>query len=194
MGIPNWLSLFRVFLVPVFPLVLFSNLPGARYLAAGVYVLAFITDIVDGWLARKLSMVTKLGRILDPLADKLMSAMALVCVVWLYTGKQFTLMETGARETGVPPHWFWWAVVIFFAKEMLMGIGSVIMYRKVSDVNPSAFPGKLSMALFFFTCAAMLLFPSIPAVCAFAMIAVATASTIFALFHYIRAYLHRTGT
>jgi len=182
MGLPNWLSLFRLCLVPVFPLVLFSSLPGARYLAVGVYLLAALTDIIDGYVARKYNMITRLGRILDPLADKAMSATVLVCVAWMWTDS--------------PPDpvswWLWGAVAVYFIKEGLMGIGAIVMYRKVSDVNPSSFPGKFSVTLFVVACTVLLLFPGLSGGWALMLIGLATASSVYALFHYLLAYIRST--
>jgi cardiolipin synthase len=179
MGIPNWLSLFRLCLVPVFPLVLFGGHPGARFLSAGIFLIAALTDVVDGYIARKYNQVTKLGRILDPLADKMMVAMALVCIAWLW------------RENPAA-WWLWGAVAVFFIKEALMGVGAVIMYRKVSDVNPSAFPGKLAATLFVIACTLLLLFPELPPATAITIIAAATIASVYALFHYLFSYLRRT--
>ena len=63
MSIPNLLSLFRLLLVPVFPLVFFLPRPDARVLAVAVYLVAFVTDIADGWIARHFNQVTQLGPI-----------------------------------------------------------------------------------------------------------------------------------
>ena len=81
MNIPNALTLFRVLLIPVFALVFY--LPGqwAGWAAASIFTLASITDWLDGYLARKLNQSTPLGAFLDPVADKLMVAVALVCSV-----------------------------------------------------------------------------------------------------------------
>ncbi|MEG2137104.1 MAG: CDP-alcohol phosphatidyltransferase family protein, partial [Oscillospiraceae bacterium] len=80
MNIPNTLSLFRLVLVPVFGVTFFGDSPAARYYAAAIYALAFLTDIADGWIARHFNQVTKLGRILDPLADKLMTFTVIICI------------------------------------------------------------------------------------------------------------------
>ena len=70
MNVPNFLSLLRLAMVPVFAVVFFQPFPTARYWAAGVYALAFVTDVADGYIARHFNQITRLGRILDPLADK----------------------------------------------------------------------------------------------------------------------------
>lgn len=81
LGLPNWLTLLRVLLIPV--MVLFFLLPSvwARPVAAGIFVLAGLTDWLDGFLARRLGQGSRLGAFLDPVADKLIVATALVLIV-----------------------------------------------------------------------------------------------------------------
>lgn len=76
MNLPNKITMFRIFLVPFF--VLFMCFPNelnfAKYIALVIYIVASITDFVDGYISRKYNMVTKFGKIMDPLADKLLVA------------------------------------------------------------------------------------------------------------------------
>ncbi len=80
MNIANKLTLMRVFLIPVF-IVLYVNqqIPYNEIIAAGIFVVASLTDFLDGYLARKYNLVTNFGKFLDPLADKLLVNMALIC-------------------------------------------------------------------------------------------------------------------
>ena len=174
MNVPNLLSLFRLALVPVFAVVFFSPYPDARYWAAAVYALAFLTDAADGWIARHFDQITRLGRILDPLADKMMTFTVIICI-------------TFARIIPL------WAVVIFFVKEAAMGIGALSMYHRTDDVIPSNWLGKISTFVFFVVCAALVLFPAIPSQWATAMIAVALALTIAAFVSYLWQYLALIG-
>ncbi|MBR5236005.1 MAG: CDP-diacylglycerol--glycerol-3-phosphate 3-phosphatidyltransferase [Clostridia bacterium] len=81
MNTPNKLTLLRTIMVPVFMIfVLYSQIPGGRYLGAIVFVLASLTDWLDGYLARKNQQVTNFGKIMDPLADKMLVTAALVCL------------------------------------------------------------------------------------------------------------------
>lgn len=82
-NLPNILTVFRIFLVPVFMFFLLTRIQYGNYLAAGVFVVAALTDSLDGYIARKRKQVTKLGTILDPLADKLLITSALVSLVEL---------------------------------------------------------------------------------------------------------------
>lgn len=79
-NIPNLLTLFRLFLIPVFILCFYSGADNARFWAAFVFWLAAITDALDGYLARRLQQSTPFGAFLDPVADKVMVAVALVLV------------------------------------------------------------------------------------------------------------------
>ncbi len=139
MNIPNTLSLFRLFLVPVYLVVFFSKLRHAHLIAAGIFVLAGITDIVDGYIARKYNQITKLGRILDPIADKFMVWSALIS---LSVARIVPLIVT----------------VLYFIKEMLMGIGGIVIYRRIKDMPPSHPLGKASTLLFFVAITVSILF------------------------------------
>ncbi|MGI5972113.1 MAG: CDP-alcohol phosphatidyltransferase family protein, partial [Oscillospiraceae bacterium] len=140
MNLPNWLSVFRLFLVPVFVLAFFFGGEYHYILATAVYVAAEITDCLDGYIARKYSLITRLGRVLDPLADKLLAFTVLVCIV---------------IASRVPI----WAAVLFFIKEALMGIGAFLMYKKIDDIMPSNILGKVANVVFFANCIILMFDP-----------------------------------
>ena len=81
MNIPNALTLFRIVLIPVFIIVYYLPSAWSNQLACAIYTLAALTDLFDGYLARKLGQISKLGEFMDPVADKLMVAIALVILV-----------------------------------------------------------------------------------------------------------------
>lgn len=83
MNLPNRITMSRIFLVPVFLLILSVKIKYGYFLAAAVFILAASTDGLDGYLARKRNQVTKLGKFMDPLADKLLITAALVSLVEL---------------------------------------------------------------------------------------------------------------
>lgn len=80
-NVPNLLTLARIVLVPVFVLLFYWPWRHAELLAAGVFAAAAVTDWLDGWLARRLNQSSPLGAFLDPVADKLIVAVALVLLV-----------------------------------------------------------------------------------------------------------------
>ncbi|RUO44102.1 CDP-diacylglycerol--glycerol-3-phosphate 3-phosphatidyltransferase [Aliidiomarina taiwanensis] len=80
-NIPNLLTSFRILLIPVFLVFFYLPVPYAHFAAACIFVFAAITDGLDGYMARKLNQHTKFGAFLDPVADKIMVAAALIVVV-----------------------------------------------------------------------------------------------------------------
>ena len=98
---PNILTLTRVALIPVLAAVLLSTLQNSDLLAAIVFVIASATDALDGWLARRRHEVTQFGKLMDPLADKLLITAALVSLVALYRLDAWVAMVIIAREFAV---------------------------------------------------------------------------------------------
>src|SRR5215467_13960325 len=80
-NLPNFLTFLRVLMIPAVLVLLDRGAPRDCYWAACVYALAAITDLLDGWLARRSGLVTVIGKFLDPLADKLIVAATLVWMV-----------------------------------------------------------------------------------------------------------------
>ena len=98
---PNILTLTRVALIPVLAAVLLSTLQNSDLLAAIVFVIASATDALDGWLARRRHEVTQFGKLMDPLADKLLITAALVSLVALYRLDAWVAMVIISREFAV---------------------------------------------------------------------------------------------
>ena len=80
MNVPNTLSVIRIVLIPVFVVLYFLPFAFAPYLAFAVFVLASFTDFLDGYIARKYNLITDLGKLLDPIADKLLVTAALFLI------------------------------------------------------------------------------------------------------------------
>lgn len=83
MNLPNKLTIARVCMVPLFMIALLLNTPASRVIAALLFALASLTDMLDGKIARKYNLVTNFGKLMDPLADKILTAAAMVCLVAL---------------------------------------------------------------------------------------------------------------
>lgn len=143
-NIPNLLSLFRLMLIPVFVSVFFSGDFEGHAIATLIFLVAGATDVIDGRIARKYNQITLLGRILDPLADKLMVLAALICCM---------------IEGAVPI----WAVALYSVKEIIQAVCGVLLFRKVKDVPPSNLLGKTGTVAFYFTIAVNLVFDLSPA-------------------------------
>ena len=97
----NVLTLVRVALIPVLVAVMLSALQDADLFAAIVFVIASATDALDGWIARRRSIVTAFGKLMDPLADKLLITAALVSLVALYRLDAWVAMVIISREFAV---------------------------------------------------------------------------------------------
>jgi CDP-diacylglycerol---glycerol-3-phosphate 3-phosphatidyltransferase len=83
LNLPNQLTLLRIVLTPVFAVLLLSDSPLYLQLSLAVFIIAALTDWYDGWIARKMGYVSRWGKFLDPLADKVLSSAALLCYVAL---------------------------------------------------------------------------------------------------------------
>lgn len=174
LNLPNALSLIRLCMVPIVPLIYFSGVEYANLWTAGVYAVASLTDALDGYIARKYNLITRLGRVLDPLADKCITFCVLICII-------------------ITQPVILWAGVIFFLKEAFMGIGALALYKKIKDVPASNILGKTSTIFFFATCFLVLIFPEIPIEIVTAMVAAATLLNLSAFILYLRGYIKNTN-
>lgn len=83
MNLPNKLTLARICMIPIFVFfVLTDVVPYSNYIAVAIFIIACLTDALDGHIARKYNLVSNFGKFMDPLADKLLVSSALVCFVW----------------------------------------------------------------------------------------------------------------
>ena len=124
-NVPNVLTMLRMLLIPVFVALYVA---GHDKLALITFIVASLTDLLDGYIARKYNLITNFGKLMDPLADKLMVCTALIC-----QGVQ-----------GIIP---WWAIVIVMVKEVLMVIGASYMLKN-NVVVYSNMLGKTAMCAF----------------------------------------------
>lgn len=99
MNLPNKLTLARVIMVPLYVVFMLADFIPLNYLWAFViFILASLTDMIDGKIARKRGLVTDLGKFLDPLADKILVCSALICMVDLHWTYSFMIIIIIARE------------------------------------------------------------------------------------------------
>ena len=85
MNLPNKLTMFRIILIPFFVVFLLAQPAGAasRWIALAIFIVASLTDLLDGKIARKYNLVTNVGKFMDPLADKLLVCSAMICLIQL---------------------------------------------------------------------------------------------------------------
>lgn len=101
MNLPNKLTVLRVILIPFFVLSLMifdGRMQVFRYLAASIFIVASLTDMLDGKIARKYNLVTNFGKFMDPLADKLLVCSALICLVELRQLPAWMVIVIVSRE------------------------------------------------------------------------------------------------
>ena len=97
----NKLTILRVVMIPVFLILMLTDFPGHRWPALAVFILASLTDFLDGYLARKNNQVTAFGKFMDPLADKLLVTAALLVFVQWRQAPAWAVFVILAREFGV---------------------------------------------------------------------------------------------
>lgn len=128
--IPNILTVIRLLLVPLFAYVYFLPVDNAKTIALIVFIIAGITDVLDGYIARRYQLVSAVGTALDPLADKLMLLTTLTC---LYISAYLPFI----------------ILAIMYLKEFTLMISGIIMYfQKEKTVVPSNIFGKLATVIF----------------------------------------------
>ena len=101
LNLPNLLTLLRILLVPVLVVALTEEVAGGSAIAAGVFVVAALTDGLDGYVARSRQSITTFGKVMDPVADKLLIAAALLALVSLDRVAAWVAMVIIAREFAV---------------------------------------------------------------------------------------------
>ena len=126
-NLPNGLTLFRIFLVPFLVVVLLTKFETREFVGLGIFLLAAITDFFDGWLARRYNQMTRLGALLDPIADKLLMSAAFISLVEMD-----------------PVHVPAWMVVIIIGREFAVsGLRSIAAQQGVTIAASPLGKGKL---------------------------------------------------
>lgn len=99
MNLPNKLTMFRVILIPFFIVFLMIPITGYdKWIALAIFIVASLTDLLDGKIARKYNLVTNFGKFMDPLADKLLVCSALICLIELHKIPAWMVIIIIARE------------------------------------------------------------------------------------------------
>ena len=166
--IPNILTIIRILLIPV---ILFYVFTGQYIIAFIVFTLSGLTDIADGFIARKFNLISNFGKLMDPLADKLTQIATLTSLV----------------ITDIIPIWI---LVIVLFKEFIMIVGASFLYGK-DVVVYSRWYGKLATVLFYIAIVASLLvkqfeLPEIWTNLDFGLYCLAIVTTVFALVMYVK--------
>lgn len=171
MNVPNALSLVRLLLLPLFVVLFLKSEQESTLLYAsfGVLVLSGITDVLDGIIARRFNQITPLGKLLDPLADKITQMTVVVCLA--------------LRYVPIIP-----LAVICLAKELMQGLGGLLLLRRGVKPQGARWYGKVSTAVFYAAMAAILLFDNMSPILRMALILLVAVLMIFAFIRYAMEY------
>lgn len=171
MNIPNLLTAIRFLIIPIFGYYLYV---GSYTIAVFLFLLGGLTDVLDGYIARRHNMVTSWGKLADPLADKLMQLTALIIL---------TVVK------GLIPVWL---LVIVALKESLMAVGSAVLYKQDNYVVSSSWYGKMATVVFYFAIVMIIFEESFGHIFKISLshifIIIALLATLFAFFMYARIY------
>lgn len=142
--IPNLLSLFRFLLIPVYVVIyLNATEPNDYFLAAAILAVSCLTDLIDGKIARHFNMISTVGKILDPLADK---------------ATQFTLILCLAMKHYIIRY----MVCLFFVKEVFQLVAGLLTIRKGRMLRGALLTGKICTTVLFVSLIIMVLLPELP--------------------------------
>lgn len=131
-SIPNILCYFRILLVPVFLYVYFhAETSEEHFLSVGILILSSLSDFLDGYIARTYHMITELGKLIDPVADKLTQFVVACTLMYTY------------------PAYIWLVVIIVLKDGMLLIAGWYIFKKTGKHLAQAEMPGKIATAVFF---------------------------------------------
>ena len=168
--IPNLLSLFRLALIPVYIAVYLNAEEDWQYYVAGaILAVSCVTDLIDGKIARRFHMISTVGKVLDPLADKATQFSLTLCLSVHYPALRPVL-------------------VLFVIKEGFQLIVGIIHFRKGKMLPGALMAGKICTTILFVSLIALVLFPGIPHSAVNAIALVETGFLIFSFVSYILAY------
>ena len=142
--IPNYLSLFRLLLIPVYTL-LYLNAGDSResFLSAVILGVSCLTDMVDGQIARRFNMISNVGKVLDPLADKLTQLSLIVCLSVRYPVLRGVL-------------------ILFVMKELFQSSIVLIMFHRGKILSGALWAGKICTTVLFVSFIILILLPDLP--------------------------------
>lgn len=168
--IPNLLSMFRVILAGIYLVIyLMWGMEAKRQIMIGILILSAVSDFLDGKIARKFNMISELGKILDPIADKLTQGVLLICFLSRYEMAKYVL-------------------ILMIFKEAYMAIIGWKTVRLVGENEGAKWYGKVSTTIFYVVMISLVLFPKIPQGIAEGAIVVCGCFMLISLILYARYY------
>lgn len=171
--IPNLLCYIRIILVPVFCVMFFgADSPGDYYMTAGIVLASGITDFLDGQIARRFHMITDLGKIIDPFADKLMQLAMLICLT-------------------IKIKFMYLLVIYLIVKEITMLLAGIIFYKKFNKrLNGAKWYGKVCTAVLYAIMLTLIAFPGLNIIIQQSLLIICASVLTLAFVMYIKIYIH----
>ena len=171
--IPNLLSLFRLLLIPVYIIIyLNAETPADHFIAAGILAVSCLTDMIDGQIARRFNLITTVGKVLDPLADKTTQFSMIICLAIRYPQ-------------------LWRIVWLFIIKELFQLIAGSIRLREGRILKGARISGKICTTVLFLSLIAMVLIPEMPTNIIDLIVLVDDFFLLIALIDYVITYFKR---
>ncbi|MGM9549452.1 MAG: CDP-alcohol phosphatidyltransferase family protein [Faecousia sp.] len=171
--IPNLLSLFRLALIPVYIYIYLSATQTYQYITAGaIMAVSCLTDLIDGKIARHFNMISTLGKILDPLADKVTQFTLTVCL--------------SLKHPQLLP-----VLALFVIKEIFQIVAGLVHLRKGKMLPGALMAGKICTTVLFISLIALVLFPNADAAVVSVIAAVDAVFLAISFVSYILAYFGR---
>lgn len=168
--IPNLLSLFRLILIPVYIYIYLNATEPHHYaIAAGILAVSCLTDMLDGKIARKFNMISTVGKVLDPIADKFTQLALIVCLCITYPALKALLG-------------------LFVVKESFQLIAGIVNLKKGKMLDGALYSGKISTTVLFVSLIIMVMFPDLNQTATWIITGVCAVFMFIAFVDYIRAY------
>lgn len=173
--IPNLLSVFRLILIPVYVYIYLHAEKISDYcIAAGVFVLSALTDMADGIIARKFNMISRVGKVLDPIADKATQGVLMVCLGLKYKNMLMLFF-------------------LFVIKEGFMAIMGIVNLKHEKMLDGAKMSGKVCTTVLFVCMTIIMLFPNIPPSTVNFLIIISAFFMVVSLISYFVTYLKKNN-
>lgn len=168
LSVPNVLTAFRILLI--IPILLFYFVSEDLTAVIIMLVLSGLTDVLDGFIARKFNQITDLGKILDPIADKLTQGTLLICLAFRYER-------------------VWALICIFVIKEVAVGVLGLLVMKRADRVAGSQWYGKVCTAAILVILGALVFFPLLSETVVYTLTTVCAGLVLFSFFMYAKFFI-----
>lgn len=168
--IPNSITVFRMLLVFVFIYVFNSGYENKGIISACVFIMSGISDVLDGYLARKFKIESTFGKLMDPLADKLMQITVAICIASIEKS-------------------LFWVPTVLILKELFMILGAARLFKKENIVVSANKFGKIASVLYFLVFSIIIFFDSVNTLVKHILCISFITASVIAFINYLKNYI-----